>query len=712
MHVMRISITSILILCLSIPVAAADESPSIQPLSDEDRHQLQTLSQEWIGDIEAQHRQRPTPPMTPEDVLAAIPSPQSPERIFQWLRDHIDFEPYSGALRGPEGVLISGRANAADLALLSYTLLDEAGHHPRYLTGRLYEADAERILDDVIGQATLNDRGGNAFSADDGPPPPHRADIIGELMSHLWVDVEVGGTRRAFDPLSSPSFGITPATDASPVEEFPERQMPSLTMTLVSHLDDGREQEHLIVDGPAKRLAFRSMTIAFHPDDSRVRGMKPILSIDDQTLQGDTIPVADVEHLELRFRFQSDRHENRWRQVLYRADQGMNLFDADHQHIAIAIAPGQTSDAQVIQSSTDASIQALTAFGTWLDATSEDPDELLADRERRRHVNAIFDSLGAALPFAMARFLDRSVDDLANYFGVLPIIDRPRVFTAAIVRRGESFEVDLQIDGDRLGAMPRQGIPQLSATTFLGLQGILRDSMINAILGAYGDNPDTTVHQIFEQASHQNASLTTIDASNLSDIDSLPIGEATSDHLRRQIRDRDMVLLAPESMVTIDGIERFGWWAFAPFNGNIEGHTSDALAALDADASPSTDIGARALLRNHLQMISRHYGATVHATDNEKRFPELICQASSTFSELSRRVCASGQPLESPNVVQCLTSPPRVQPDLFNPQNIDCETRLGPTRCAASFAATMLQGDLLVDHRDDAISPPSSPICP
>ncbi len=675
--------------------AVAEQTNDASPLSSHQIEEIGALTDAWSTEIAGQST---VPgPLTVQQAVADIPSPQSPERIHRWIRDHIDYEPYTGALRGANGALIAGQANAGDIALLSHAMLKEAGHQPRFVTGRLYESDANQILDDALGRANLADRGGNRFDARDRTVSPHRADIIGDLLNHIWVEVEVGDHYRALDPLASPSFGVTPATDSSPTPEFPDHRLPTMTMTLVSHLEDGRQLEHLVVDGPAKRLAFRTMTLGFLPHRSGEHTVQPILQLGEQRLDGDALPIGSLEQLELQFRYRSNHHENRWRQVLYRHDQGDDLFEADHQHVAIAIAPGLTSAAFVAHSSREASVAALNSVDDWLRAETDGQAEPLSDADRRRYINAILHNLGASLPLALAHFLDRSTQALAHQFGVLTIIDRPRVFTAATVRRGHQFDVDLQIDGERLSAMPRQGIPHLATSSFLGLQGILRDAMINTILSAYGDHRDTTVRQIFEHLSDQQLPLTTVDASSLDQVDDFPVGSATADQLRRQVRDRDMILLTPTSMVDVDGIDRFGWWAFSPHNGNIEGHTSDALATLDDGGEPSSR-GTYPLFRSHLQLISRHYGATAHAIDEERRFPELICQARDTMAELTRRVCADGQPLETPNVVQCLTNPPSVQPDLFNPQRVSCTDRMAASRCAAALATTVLGGDLRVDH--------------
>ena len=68
------------------------------------------------------------------------------QRIFEFVRDEIVYEPYSGVLRGASGTLRSGAGNAADQAVLLAALLGEARVVTRFVEAPLDEATSTRLI--------------------------------------------------------------------------------------------------------------------------------------------------------------------------------------------------------------------------------------------------------------------------------------------------------------------------------------------------------------------------------------------------------------------------------------------------------------------------------------------------------------------------------------------------------------------------------------
>jgi hypothetical protein len=71
---------------------------------------------------------------------------RDPTKLFAWVRDNTFLVPYSGALRGPRGVLMDRLGNSLDRALLLREFLGLAGHQARLARAALSEERANQVL--------------------------------------------------------------------------------------------------------------------------------------------------------------------------------------------------------------------------------------------------------------------------------------------------------------------------------------------------------------------------------------------------------------------------------------------------------------------------------------------------------------------------------------------------------------------------------------
>lgn len=677
-----------------------EESTAPPALDDTARAELADMTQRLRRQAQGLRQSAgATQPLQPDDLLRQIPGSSNPSNIFNWMKQNIDYEPYTGSLRGASGTIIAEAANAADQALLANELLESAGHQTRFVTGQLHEQDAARVLEQTLGTSTLLTAPESPVTSSSHDSSLAYSSALHTMRDHIWVEVVGDEDARPFDPLASPTYGMTVATPQKRHEDFPDQHQTQFEMRLVSELDDGQTVEHFVVEGPLSRVAFRAMTLSFEDDPMRTRGHRPTLSVEGDTVRGDTIPVAALESLELRFRFQSARHENRWNQVLYRRGYGIDIFDFEHQHFAFTVAPGWTSKAKLRQVADQAAEGALESIEDWVDKESETPGGL-DDEARRQQINGVLDHLGASLPFAFARTLDRATDDISEQLGVYPILGRPRVLTTGLLRQGEDFHIDLQVDGDRIEALPRIGIPGLATTAFVAIHGLFRDHLVSELLETYGDHRTTTVRRVFDEAANQSIPFTTITAQDLGRLDRLAIEPSTREMMLRQLRRRNMTILAPLEPIDDDGVKRFAWWAVNPHYGNLEGHTSDAILAVGV-RDEAQELSLQPLIEAHLELIGRHFSAAYHATSDEDRFPELVCSASRQFQRLSRAFCATSERMPRPDIATCLDNKPVSGGNLLSLSEIDCADHFAPFRCAAAYSTELLEGHLRVSADDD-----------
>jgi transglutaminase-like putative cysteine protease len=79
-----------------------------------------------------------------DDLLTSLD--YDPLAAFEFVRDHIRFDPYEGVLRGAEGTLAAQAGNAYDRSLLLKRLLEDMGYEARLVRGTLKTPQAEELL--------------------------------------------------------------------------------------------------------------------------------------------------------------------------------------------------------------------------------------------------------------------------------------------------------------------------------------------------------------------------------------------------------------------------------------------------------------------------------------------------------------------------------------------------------------------------------------
>ena len=159
----------------------------------------------------------PTPPVGgPRITALARGLEYNPDRIYQFVRNTIAFEPQFGLHKGAEGAVLDGSAGSFDQAQLMVELLRASGVGARYVFGtvNLNAAEADSVLRvsggrqacyllASAGMPALVNGTTNCASLGSGGASVQ--------MSHVWVEANLGGTWYAFDPsikLTSKTNGI------------------------------------------------------------------------------------------------------------------------------------------------------------------------------------------------------------------------------------------------------------------------------------------------------------------------------------------------------------------------------------------------------------------------------------------------------------------------------------------------------------------------
>ena len=115
-----------------------------------------------------------------------------PVKIFYYVRNNVDYEPYLGVMAGPNWTLLQGAGNSFDQALLLSSLLRESGIQTRYVYGEIEVSadDAAKWLRSENATQAAN------FLASSVIPTTCRIDRSGDVVNivkneHMWLEAQL-----------------------------------------------------------------------------------------------------------------------------------------------------------------------------------------------------------------------------------------------------------------------------------------------------------------------------------------------------------------------------------------------------------------------------------------------------------------------------------------------------------------------------------------
>ncbi len=226
-------------------------------------------------------------------------------RIFEFVRDNIAFEAYSGVLRGPRGTLLALAGNSADRAALLAGLLTESGYRVRYARGTLSETDARELITSmwapltstpaaVSGEAETFVRVGkrdvarirDAFkgSALGSQAAVSIETLLQETLPHYWVQVEKDGAWTDLDPTFAAAVpGRTYARLEETLPSLPASLFHRVTIRMSAEESDGtqvRTEELVTYDANAAELSGVGVLVVHVPENWQgpVRNIQGALS--------------------------------------------------------------------------------------------------------------------------------------------------------------------------------------------------------------------------------------------------------------------------------------------------------------------------------------------------------------------------------------------------------------------------------------------------
>ncbi|MEX2209071.1 MAG: DUF6531 domain-containing protein, partial [Myxococcota bacterium] len=178
-----------------------------------------------------------SPALAPAVAAKALELGNDPVRIYEFVRNELEFQNYFGLMKGPEATLLTGGGNDYDLAALLVSLMRAAGVPARFVRGRIFVPGVEATA--WTGTDTLD----AAFQYLNDGADHIWIDGTGVELAHVWVEVHApmafyrgrgvdpAMRGRAWIPLD-PSYKLSDWSEADP--NVPIGNLPELVLDYTS----------------------------------------------------------------------------------------------------------------------------------------------------------------------------------------------------------------------------------------------------------------------------------------------------------------------------------------------------------------------------------------------------------------------------------------------------------------------------------------------
>jgi hypothetical protein len=135
------------------PTAPSGTASSIATLSPEEKQQAYKVEVQALQDRLARlHSYLDGFPKALTNVDALAQTLTTPQAAFEYVRDHVAFEPYPGVMKGARATLLTHGGNSLDRALLLAAILKQNGVAVKISHGKLTPDQAQKLIQQIAAQ--------------------------------------------------------------------------------------------------------------------------------------------------------------------------------------------------------------------------------------------------------------------------------------------------------------------------------------------------------------------------------------------------------------------------------------------------------------------------------------------------------------------------------------------------------------------------------
>lgn len=542
------------------------------------------------------------------------------EKGFDYVRDHVRFEPSPYFLKSSQSVLWGCRGNSKEQAILLVDILDRLGETVRLVSGRLDKKTATTLIKSLFPEA-----GNGRFSyAEDVllSQPSEDEGLFSNVRKHYWVQVYKDDKWLDLDPVfpeAPPGRKFAEVEKTYPI--IPDEFFPKMMISLSIEKDDAREivlmlEENLqiLVNQPVTLSISTSFQESKEEKKSgggssggvfggmsrstsgkkKAKGLQAIYQAKLKIGEGIEVsgefkeiipesskntPVKDsINRVWLNFRLIEEGKVLLERErILFERIQDTDELPLFQRH-SILVAPNKIpfeAWEDILKKITNESVLKEVRSGV---------DEIKASVKTKKDKKILLDKsialeekigpeLGHLINMIFAYTSDSITENAGESLSVYSYFALPRIIIHSVEGDGENVSTAMDLRYNSISAVSYPGQAVAMEETFLYGRGVFESVLEGKILELFLGKKALTTALIMQEATKRSIPIRFYSELEKDKLEKLGMPDHVQKRALKAIA-LGSILIIPERSIRFQGKDRWGWWEVDP-------RTREAIGVLD-----------------------------------------------------------------------------------------------------------------------------------
>ncbi len=543
------------------------------------------------------------------------------ERAFEYVRNHVRFEPSPHFLKSSQGVLWGHEGNAGEQAILLMDILNDLGEQVRLVSGRLEGGAATSLIESLFPEAEA----GNFSYAEDVllSQPSGNKTLLSNIRNHYWVQIYKNDKWLDLDPVfpkSAPGQKFAEVEKTYP--KVPDEFFPKMMISMSVEKDETRE-DVLVMKENLQNLTNQPITLSISTSfqeseeekqsgggspggvfgglsrstsgKKKAKGLEAIYKAELKIGEGievkgefkEEIPESpknapvkgSINRVWLNFRLMAEgKVLLESERILFEKIQDTDELPLFQRH-SILFAPNT-----IPLEAWEDKLRRVTD-DRLLDEVKSGVDEIKANVNTKKDKKILLDKslaleerigpeLGHLINMIFAYASDSITEDAREALSVYSFFALPRIIIHSVEGDGENVSTAMDLRHDSISAISYPGQAIAMEETFLYGRGVFESVLEGKILELFLGKKALTTALIMQEATKRNVPIRFYSELEKEELEKLGMPDHVQNRALKAIA-LGSILIIPERSIRFDGKDRWGWWEVDP-------RTREAIGVLDS----------------------------------------------------------------------------------------------------------------------------------